>query len=69
MILWLTSKGGISPGIKSLMLLALKTQGINSTDIIFKSLHSAVPSLGEYPKKKIPSQIYINAAEHALARS
>lgn len=68
MILWLTTKYGYSAATKGLLLNALRSHGVNSTDIMFNSLHHKVPGLTEYPKKKVPATYLIKAALHALAQ-
>lgn len=66
MILWLTAKSGIPPTTKALLLAALRAVGVNSTDIIFSSLHTKVPELAAYAKKKTQASYILRNAEQSL---
>lgn len=68
MIIWLTEKKGYSPATRALLGGLLTKNGLPAGNIIYYSLHSKVPALGEYVKKmKLPTEKDIAAARHTLA--
>lgn len=65
-VLWLTNRHGIGAVTKSVILTALRTKGITSSDITFASLHHKIPNLGVFDKKKMPYAHNAEAARFAL---
>lgn len=70
MILWLTGKTPFSSGAKILLLKALRTRGVNPTDVFVTNLYRKAPNLDEYegPRtRKMPPAGARKAALHELS--